>query len=64
MGPGLGFGWWAVDFTSSFVGAVGVGRDIRFWVDRWVENGRLCDRFPRLYHLDRRKETSVVERGE
>ena len=43
---------------------MGDGRDIRFWVDRWVENGRLCDRFPRLYHLDRRKETSVVERGE
>ncbi|GJY70994.1 RNA-directed DNA polymerase, eukaryota, reverse transcriptase zinc-binding domain protein [Tanacetum coccineum] len=23
------------------------GRDIRFWVDRWVDNQRLCDRFPR-----------------
>ncbi|GJZ55103.1 RNA-directed DNA polymerase, eukaryota, reverse transcriptase zinc-binding domain protein [Tanacetum coccineum] len=31
------------------------GRDIRFWVDCWVDNQRLCDRFPRLYHLDRKK---------
>ncbi|GJV67326.1 reverse transcriptase domain, reverse transcriptase zinc-binding domain protein [Tanacetum coccineum] len=42
----------------------GDGRDIRFWVDKWVDNRRLCDRFLRLYHLDRRKEVSVRERGE
>ncbi|GKD52396.1 reverse transcriptase domain, reverse transcriptase zinc-binding domain protein, partial [Tanacetum coccineum] len=52
-----------VDFTSSCVGVVGDGSDIRFWVDRWVDNGRLCDRFPRLYHLDGRKEVSVMDRG-
>ncbi|GKF86784.1 hypothetical protein Tco_0254611, partial [Tanacetum coccineum] len=32
-------------------------------VDRWVGGVRLCDRFPRLYHLDRRKEDLVVEKG-
>ncbi|GJR02955.1 RNA-directed DNA polymerase, eukaryota, reverse transcriptase zinc-binding domain protein [Tanacetum coccineum] len=36
-------------------GVLGDGRDIRFWVDRWVDNRRLCDIFSRLYHLDRRK---------
>ncbi|GKC67468.1 reverse transcriptase domain, reverse transcriptase zinc-binding domain protein [Tanacetum coccineum] len=36
-----------VEFSSSCVGVVGDGRDIRFWVDRWVDNQRLCDRFAR-----------------
>ncbi|GJZ50919.1 hypothetical protein Tco_0605434 [Tanacetum coccineum] len=52
-----------VEFTSSCVGILVDGRDIKFWVYRWVDNRRLCDRFPRLYHLDRRKETSVMDRG-
>ncbi|GKB83790.1 hypothetical protein Tco_0950685, partial [Tanacetum coccineum] len=30
---------------------------------RWVDNWRLCNRFPRLCHLDRRKESSVSEKG-
>ena len=47
---GLGF-----EFTSSWGGVLGYGREILFWVDRWIDNRRLCDRFPRLYHLDRRK---------
>ncbi|GKA78597.1 reverse transcriptase domain, reverse transcriptase zinc-binding domain protein [Tanacetum coccineum] len=52
-----------LDFTSSWGGVLGDGRDIMFWVDRWVDNRRLCDRFPRLYHLDRRKASSVSEKG-
>ncbi|GJX78798.1 reverse transcriptase domain, reverse transcriptase zinc-binding domain protein [Tanacetum coccineum] len=52
-----------VDFTSSCIGVLGDGRDIRFWVNRWVDNRRLCDRFPRLYHLERRKEVRVLNRG-
>ncbi|GKE33200.1 reverse transcriptase domain, reverse transcriptase zinc-binding domain protein [Tanacetum coccineum] len=44
-------------------GVLGDGRDIRFWVDRWVDNRRLCDIFSRLYHLDRRKEGSVMDKG-
>ena len=42
-----------VEFTSACVGVLGDGKDIRFWVDRWVDNWRLFDRFPRLYHFDR-----------
>ncbi|GKA05534.1 reverse transcriptase domain, reverse transcriptase zinc-binding domain protein [Tanacetum coccineum] len=49
--------------SSSFVGEVGNGNDIRFWVDTWVGGVRLCDRFPRLYHLDRSKEGRVAEKG-
>ncbi|GJQ98501.1 hypothetical protein Tco_0009640 [Tanacetum coccineum] len=35
-----------IEFTS-FFGMLGDGRDIWFWVDRWVDHQRLCDRFPR-----------------
>ncbi|GJW56166.1 hypothetical protein Tco_0102897 [Tanacetum coccineum] len=52
-----------LEFTTSCIGELGDGRDIRFWVDRWVDNQRLCDRFPRLYHLDRRKEGCVGDKG-
>nr|GEV15804.1 RNA-directed DNA polymerase, eukaryota, reverse transcriptase zinc-binding domain protein [Tanacetum cinerariifolium] len=36
-----------LEFSSSCIGVLGDRKDIRFWVDRWVDNGRLCDRFPR-----------------
>ena len=52
-----------IDFTDSCVGELGDGRDIRFWEDRWVDNTRLRDRFPRLFHLDRKKEGSVSDKG-
>ncbi|GJV18591.1 reverse transcriptase domain, reverse transcriptase zinc-binding domain protein [Tanacetum coccineum] len=52
-----------INFSSSCVRVLGDGKDIRFWVDMWVYNWRLCDRFPRLYHLDRRKEGSVWDKG-
>ncbi|GJS98273.1 RNA-directed DNA polymerase, eukaryota, reverse transcriptase zinc-binding domain protein [Tanacetum coccineum] len=29
----------------------------------WVDHQRLCNRFPRLYHLDRSKEGSVLDKG-
>nr|GEY09661.1 transposon TX1 [Tanacetum cinerariifolium] len=51
-----------LEFVSSFVGEVGNGNDIRFWVDIWVGGVRLCDLFPRLYHLDRSKEGRVAEK--
>ncbi|GJY02302.1 hypothetical protein Tco_0360454 [Tanacetum coccineum] len=52
-----------LEFSLSYYGVLGEGRDIRFWVDRWVDNRRLCDRFPRLYHLDRRNERCVRDKG-
>ncbi|GJX49233.1 putative ribonuclease H-like domain-containing protein [Tanacetum coccineum] len=52
-----------VDFTHSCLGVLGGGRDIRCWDDGWVENKILRDRFPRLYHMDSRKEGSVLDKG-
>ncbi|GKC99720.1 reverse transcriptase domain, reverse transcriptase zinc-binding domain protein [Tanacetum coccineum] len=52
-----------IEFMSSFEGVVGNGRYVGFWLDKWVGDLRLCDRFPRLYHLDRRKEGRVVDKG-
>ncbi|GKA74058.1 reverse transcriptase domain, reverse transcriptase zinc-binding domain protein [Tanacetum coccineum] len=37
-------------------GVVGNGKEIGLWLDRWAYEGKLCNRFPRLYHLDSRKE--------
>nr|GEX60003.1 UvrD-like helicase, ATP-binding domain, P-loop containing nucleoside triphosphate hydrolase [Tanacetum cinerariifolium] len=75
-GVGMGSGVWidilrggieidgmGLDFSSFCLGVLGNGRDIRFWVDRWVDNRRLCDRFPRLYHLDRRNEGCIWDKG-
>ncbi|GJV23438.1 putative RNA-directed DNA polymerase, eukaryota, reverse transcriptase zinc-binding domain protein [Tanacetum coccineum] len=52
-----------LEFVSSFVGVVRNGNDIRFWVDKWVGGVRLCDKFPRLYHLDGSKYGKVAEKG-
>ncbi|GJT84887.1 ALP1-like protein [Tanacetum coccineum] len=40
----------------------GNGRDVSFWLDRWLMDSRLCDTFPRLFHLDRRPEGRVAEK--
>ncbi|GJZ25323.1 reverse transcriptase domain, reverse transcriptase zinc-binding domain protein [Tanacetum coccineum] len=55
---GIGIG-----YTSSLKGVVGNGREIGFWVDKWLGYVRLCDRFSRLYHLDRRNKARVLDRG-
>ncbi|GJV13468.1 RNA-directed DNA polymerase, eukaryota, reverse transcriptase zinc-binding domain protein [Tanacetum coccineum] len=36
------------EFSCACVEVLGDGRDIRFLVDRWVDNQRLYDRFPRI----------------
>ncbi|GJU09232.1 reverse transcriptase domain, reverse transcriptase zinc-binding domain protein [Tanacetum coccineum] len=75
-GRGIGGGVWSdivrigeeidgmgIEFSSSYVGELDDGRDIRFWLDKWVDNRRLYDRFHRLYHLDQRKEDIVLDKG-
>ncbi|GJZ22883.1 hypothetical protein Tco_0559922 [Tanacetum coccineum] len=52
-----------IEYTSSLFYNVGNGRDVLFWLDRWIGDFRLCDRFPRLFHLDRRLEGRVAEKG-
>nr|GEU94956.1 hypothetical protein [Tanacetum cinerariifolium]GEY36562.1 hypothetical protein [Tanacetum cinerariifolium] len=49
-----------VEFSSSRVGVVGDGKDISFWVDRWVDNQRLCDGFLR-WSIDEDGEFTVKE---
>ena len=52
-----------IEFASSFQGVMGNGKEIGFWIDRWIGEVRLCDRFPRLYHLDSSKEGRVADKG-
>nr|GEX66411.1 reverse transcriptase domain, reverse transcriptase zinc-binding domain protein [Tanacetum cinerariifolium] len=52
-----------IGFFTSFSKKVGNGGDTSFWKDRWIGNVRLCDKFPRLCHLDRCKEARVIDRG-
>ncbi|GKA44036.1 hypothetical protein Tco_0736760 [Tanacetum coccineum] len=75
MGGGNGCGVWqdilrvgeemdelGLEFTSSCRGVLGDGSDTKFWLDRWVDDRRLCDRFSRLFHLDMGKEGSVRDK--
>ena len=43
-------------------GVVGSGTDIRFWIDPWICNEALKDRFPCLFQLEKYKGCKVVER--
>ncbi|GKA63876.1 hypothetical protein Tco_0763482 [Tanacetum coccineum] len=51
-----------LEFTSSCKGILGDWSDIKFWLDRWVDDRILCDRFSRLFHLDMGKEGSVRDK--
>ncbi|GJT00454.1 RNA-directed DNA polymerase, eukaryota, reverse transcriptase zinc-binding domain protein, partial [Tanacetum coccineum] len=51
-----------IEFSLSFVRKVGDGSCIYFWEDRWVDGVRLMDRFPRLFHLDKCKESVVADK--
>ncbi|GJZ71757.1 reverse transcriptase domain, reverse transcriptase zinc-binding domain protein [Tanacetum coccineum] len=52
-----------LEFSSSCRGVLRDGCNIKFWLDRWVDDRRLCDRFSRLFHQDRAKEGSVKDKG-
>lgn len=53
-----------IHFAGSFGKEVGNEMNTRFWVDKWVGNFRLCDKYTRLYHLESQKEVLVGERGD
>lgn len=40
---------------------VGDGRNVRFWLDNWVNVGPLCVLFPRLFRLAVDKESSISD---
>ena len=52
-----------IEFTSSFGRKLGNGESIRFWLDKWIGNYKLCDRFPRLFRFESNKEARVRDRG-
>nr|GEW96562.1 RNA-directed DNA polymerase, eukaryota [Tanacetum cinerariifolium] len=52
-----------IGFSTSFSKKMGNEGNTCFWKDRWIGNVRLCDKFPRLCHLDRCKEAHVIDRG-
>ena len=48
--------------TNMIRGKVGNGRDIRFWIDPWICQEALKNRFPNLFALDKYKCCKVAER--
>jgi hypothetical protein len=76
--PGSGFAptiasrWW-VDicnldkdsdwFVMALEKKVGSGNNTRFWVDTWVGDQPLRDRFPRLYGISSQKEGTIASLG-
>lgn len=52
-----------VQFSSSFGNKLGDGSSTLFWLDIWVDSRRLCDRFPRLFRLDKDPNVIVADRG-
>ncbi|GJW43787.1 RNA-directed DNA polymerase, eukaryota, reverse transcriptase zinc-binding domain protein [Tanacetum coccineum] len=51
-----------IDLISHCKVKIGNGRNTRFWKDYWLGDGRLCDKFPRLFALDTFKECSVMSK--
>uniref|UniRef100_A0A251V012 Putative RNA-directed DNA polymerase, eukaryota n=1 Tax=Helianthus annuus TaxID=4232 RepID=A0A251V012_HELAN len=43
-------------------GVLGDGKRIRFWIDVWLEEEPLCDKFPRLFALESEKNCRVFDR--
>lgn len=52
-----------IHFARSFGRKVGEGSSTFFWLDKWVGNFRLCEMFPRLFHLESQKKVLVGDRG-
>lgn len=52
-----------IGISTSFSKKVGYGGKTSFWEDKWIGNGRLCDKFSRFCHLDMCKEDLVIDKG-
>ncbi|GJU75839.1 hypothetical protein Tco_1272909 [Tanacetum coccineum] len=50
-------GGWSVNRVGQK--GVGDGLNISLWVDKWVGDVRLCERYPRLFHLKKEKGVTV-----
>ena len=49
-------------FKECLKGKCGDGSSIRFWLDCWILDGPIKDKFPRLYILDRSKDCLVRDK--
>ncbi|XP_071708942.1 uncharacterized protein [Rutidosis leptorrhynchoides] len=51
-----------LNFNNLFVRTIGDGQDTRFWMDEWAGNFKLCDKYPRLFRLERKSDVFINER--
>jgi hypothetical protein len=42
---------------------IGNGKRTVFWLDTWIDNYCLADRFPNLFHLSNDKDASIDKMG-
>lgn len=59
MGEGLRLDW----LSENMMRKVGGGQQVRFWIDFWVGNGPLCERYNRLYTVVEYKDCLISESG-
>jgi hypothetical protein len=57
IGSNLGVNW----FSQCVTKKIGNGALTSFWVDNWIGDSPLKDRFPRLFSISNQKEASVAE---
>jgi hypothetical protein len=57
IGSNLGTNW----FARSVKRSMGNGASTSFWLDIWVGNSPLKDRFPRLYSISNKKDAMVAD---
>lgn len=52
-----------IDFKNSFKRKVGNGGETSFWLEKWVGDFALRDKFPRLFNIDNNKMGLISEIG-
>lgn len=51
-----------VEFYSDNVRVkVGNGNKTKFWTDKWCNNRKFCEEFPRLFCISKDKEDSILQ---
>ena len=55
---------WKGNFEDNCSWEVGDSREIRFWEDKWMENVKLKEKFPRLFSICSDKESLLWQVGE
>ncbi|MFS7979891.1 putative reverse transcriptase zinc-binding domain-containing protein [Helianthus anomalus] len=53
---------YGISLYDCFRAVPGIGTEISFWKDRWLEGASLQQRFPALFELERAKNATVADR--